>query len=71
MWLEDDKENRLLDQQDNCRLGYVAFSRPKEFLCIACLTPVGKETVEKLNTFNVNLFLQLEEQEQLSLKNMN
>ncbi|MGE6895635.1 UvrD-helicase domain-containing protein [Priestia flexa] len=71
MWLEDDKENRLLDQQDKCRLGYVAFSRPKEFLCIACLTPVSEETIKKLNKFNVNLYSPIEEQEQLALQNMN
>ncbi|MCA4157864.1 UvrD-helicase domain-containing protein [Priestia megaterium] len=72
MWLEDNKDNRLLDQQDKCRLGYVAFSRPKEFLCIACLTPVSKETIEILNKFKVKSYSQLEEeQEQLALKNMN
>ncbi|MCY8028926.1 ATP-dependent helicase [Bacillus inaquosorum] len=71
MWLEDDKDKRLLDQQDKCRLGYVAFSRPKEFLCIACLTPISKETIEILNKFKVNLYTPLEDQEQLSFKNMN
>ncbi|MGM0890473.1 MAG: UvrD-helicase domain-containing protein [Bacillota bacterium] len=70
MWLEDGKEKRLLDQQDKCRLGYVAFSRPKEFLCIACLTPVGEETIKILNKFNVNQYSPSEEQVQLSLKNM-
>ncbi|WIL34607.1 3'-5' exonuclease [Bacillus stercoris] len=71
MWLEDDKDKRLLDQTDKCRLGYVAFSRPKEFLCIACLTPISKETIEILNKFKVNLYSPMEDQEQLTLKNMN
>ncbi|MCM3412812.1 UvrD-helicase domain-containing protein [Metabacillus litoralis] len=53
MWLEDDKEKRLLDQQDKCRLGYVAFSRPKEFLCIACLTLISESTQKLL----INLML--------------
>jgi DNA helicase II / ATP-dependent DNA helicase PcrA len=70
MWLEDDKEKRLLDQQDKCRLGYVAFSRPKEFLCIACLTPVSQDTLKLLNKFNVHLYSPLEEQVQTSLKTL-
>ncbi|MFF6014722.1 3'-5' exonuclease [Lysinibacillus fusiformis] len=36
-WLEKDKDTRLNSNQDTIRLGYVAFSRPKELLCIACL----------------------------------
>jgi DNA helicase II / ATP-dependent DNA helicase PcrA len=70
MWLENDKEKRLLDQQDKCRLGYVAFSRPKEFLCIACLTSISNETLDILNKFNVNLYSPIKEQEQLALQNM-
>ncbi|MCH4828053.1 UvrD-helicase domain-containing protein [Planococcus halocryophilus] len=71
MWLEDDKDKRLLDQQDKCRLGYVAFSRPKEFLCLACLTPVSEETLKILNKFNVILYSPSEEQVQLSLEDVN
>jgi DNA helicase II / ATP-dependent DNA helicase PcrA len=65
MWLENDKEKRLIDQQDKCRLGYVAFSRPKEFLCIACLTSVSESTLELLRNFNVNIYNLLKEEVQL------
>ncbi|PPB08917.1 UvrD-helicase domain-containing protein [Brevibacillus laterosporus] len=70
MWLENDKEKRLLDQQDKCRLGYVAFSRPKEFLCIACLTPISEPTLKLLNKFNVNLYSPSEEQVQITLPSL-
>ncbi|EJQ82506.1 UvrD-helicase domain-containing protein [Bacillus toyonensis] len=62
MWFEDDKEKRLLNQQDKSRLGYVGFSRPKEFLCIACLTPISESTLKLLNKFNVNIYSPSEEQ---------
>lgn len=70
MWLENDKEKRLNDQQDKCRLGYVAFSRPKEFLCIACLTPISKPTLQLLNKFKVNIYSPLEEQVQTTLQTL-
>lgn len=70
MWLEDDKAKRLLDQQDKCRLGYVAFSRPKEFLCIACLTPISEPTLELLKKFNVNIYSPSEEQVQITLQTL-
>ncbi|PHC68926.1 UvrD-helicase domain-containing protein [Bacillus toyonensis] len=70
MWLENDKEKRLNDQQDKCRLGYVAFSRPKEFLCIACLTPISELTLQLLNKFNVNIYSPSEEQVQTTLQTL-
>lgn len=70
MWLEDNKEKRLLDQQDKGRLGYVAFSRPEEFLCIACLTSISEETVKTLNKFKVRLYPLLEGKEQSSSENI-
>ncbi|MBB6023784.1 DNA helicase-2/ATP-dependent DNA helicase PcrA [Paenibacillus sp. JGP012] len=70
MWLEDDKEKRLNDPQDKCRLGYVAFSRPKEFLCIACLTPVSEPTLHLLNKFKVNIYSPLTEQVQTTLETL-
>jgi len=36
-WLETDRAKRAEDNEDVCRLGYVAFSRAKELLCLACL----------------------------------
>jgi DNA helicase II / ATP-dependent DNA helicase PcrA len=50
-WLETDKQIRWNDKLDKCRLGYVAFSRAREFLCIACLEPIDdliKDHVESL-----------------------
>jgi DNA helicase II / ATP-dependent DNA helicase PcrA len=70
MWLENDKEKRLNDQQDKCRLGYVAFSRPKEFLCIACLTPISESTSQLLNKFKVKTYSPLEEHVQTTLQTL-
>lgn len=70
MWLEDDKEKRRLDQQDKCRLGYVAFSRPKEFLCIACLTPISESTKKLLNKFSVNIYSPSEDKVQTVLQTL-
>jgi DNA helicase II / ATP-dependent DNA helicase PcrA len=67
MWLENDKEKRLNDQQDKCRLGYVAFSRPKEFLCIACLTAVSESTLELLDKLYVKIYNPLEVKVQVLL----
>lgn len=66
-WLEVDKEKRLLDPQDKCRLGYVAFSRPKEFLCIACLTPISEPTLKLIKKFNVNIYHTEEDLTQIEL----
>ncbi|MBM7699653.1 UvrD-helicase domain-containing protein [Kurthia huakuii] len=69
-WLEEDKDKRLNSNQDTCRLGYVAFSRPRELLCIACLEPVGRETEQLLQNLKVNLYPVLEkiETQQLELE---
>jgi DNA helicase-2/ATP-dependent DNA helicase PcrA len=39
-WLTTDRSSRISDKQDKCRLGYVAFTRPREMLCLACLKPL-------------------------------
>lgn len=52
-WLEEDSDKRLNDRQDTCRLGYVAFSRARELLCIACLAPISPKTQQLLHKFNV------------------
>lgn len=40
-WLEQDSEIRSGDVSDSCRLGFVAFSRARELLCLACLEDVS------------------------------
>lgn len=62
-WLERDKDKRLNSNQDTSRLGYVAFSRPKELLCIACLKPISPETQQLLQKLNVHLYPILEQEE--------
>lgn len=52
-WLEIDKHKRLSDKTDDCRLGYVAFSRAKEFLCIACRKSISDSTRQHLNNLGV------------------
>jgi len=39
-WLTTDKDARTNDNSDTCRIGYVAFTRAKVLLCIACLEPI-------------------------------
>lgn len=46
-WLETDEAVRASDSEDVCRLGFVAFSRAKRMLCIACL--------EDASALNINL----------------
>jgi DNA helicase-2/ATP-dependent DNA helicase PcrA len=47
-WMETDREKRFGDKKDDCRLGFVAFSRAKEILCIACKEKISDELKEKL-----------------------
>jgi DNA helicase II / ATP-dependent DNA helicase PcrA len=54
-WLEQDEQKRMIDKKDTCRIGYVGFSRAKEFLCIACLEKIDKDLREKLTNLNVNI----------------
>lgn len=42
-WLTSDIQQRNADKQDTCRLGYVAFSRPREYLAIGCLQELSPE----------------------------
>lgn len=62
-WLETDRVKRLSEKQDTCRLGYVAFSRPKELLCIACLKTISPETEQLLNELNVTVYPKIEKEE--------
>lgn len=50
-WLNFQKANNNLD--DDYRLGYVAFSRARDMLCIACLEKIYDETKDKLESLNI------------------
>ena len=54
-WIETDYVRRESDKQDECRLGFVAFSRAKDFLSIACLEPVSQSILDKLSGLGVQL----------------
>jgi DNA helicase-2/ATP-dependent DNA helicase PcrA len=54
-WLETDQGVRVKDKIDECRIGFVAFSRAKYFLSIACLENVDEEILTKLRNLNVTI----------------
>jgi DNA helicase II / ATP-dependent DNA helicase PcrA len=43
-WLTVDCAARAADRQDTYRVGYVAFTRAREMLCLACLKPLDDRT---------------------------
>jgi len=50
-WLDFEKANIELD--DDYRLGYVAFSRARDMLCIACLEKIDDDLKQKLISLNI------------------
>jgi len=54
-WLITDRDVRNVDKQDKCRMGYVAFTRPREMLCIACLKPIDSGTESLLSSLGVSI----------------
>ena len=52
-WLQTDRSVRVADKQDKCRLGYVAFTRPRELLCIACLKKLDTELIQMLQNLGI------------------
>lgn len=54
-WLEMDREKREQDKIDQCRLGFVAFSRARQLLCIACLEPLNTATKQRLLQLQVTI----------------
>ena len=52
-WLQTDRLVRVADKQDKCRLGYVAFTRPKEMLCIGCVKEIDAELIQMLQTLGI------------------
>lgn len=53
-WLDFEKANT--DMDDDYRLGYVAFSRARDMLCIACLGNISIETRKKLALLDVKFY---------------
>jgi DNA helicase II / ATP-dependent DNA helicase PcrA len=53
-WLATDRAVRSSDKQDKCRIGYVAFTRPREMLCIACLKLIDAEAESMLAGLGVH-----------------
>ncbi|MFO0590973.1 MAG: UvrD-helicase domain-containing protein [Polyangiaceae bacterium] len=54
-WLTTDRALRDADKRDDCRLGYVAFSRAKELLCIGCRQALDEATRRRLEYLGVTL----------------
>lgn len=52
-WLETDKRKRFSDKLDSCRIGFVAYSRAKRLLCIACLDSIGPELLSRMDSLGV------------------
>lgn len=59
LWIEKDRQiretYRSKEETDYPRLGYVAFSRAKKLLCIACLEQISIETKNRLTTLGVEI----------------
>lgn len=59
LWTETDRVTRETyreEETDYPRLGYVAFSRAKKILCIACLEPITATTTSKLTQLGIEIF---------------
>ncbi len=54
-WFTTDRASRNADKQEKCRIGYVAFTRPREMLCIACLKPIDVELESLLDSLGVHV----------------
>lgn len=59
LWIEKERQiretHRGKEETDYPRLGYVAFSRAKKLLCIACLEQISQETKSKLTALDVEI----------------
>jgi DNA helicase-2/ATP-dependent DNA helicase PcrA len=51
---------RNSDKQDKCRLGFVAFSRAMELLCLACREPADAKTSQYLEELGFTLLPRLQ-----------
>jgi len=52
-WIEIDQQTRANDKADECRIGFVAFSRARNFLAIACLEKLNDKHLDKLKQLGV------------------
>lgn len=52
-WIETDQRTRANDKKDECRIGFVAFSRARNFLAIACLEKLNDKYLDKLKQLGV------------------
>ncbi len=54
-WCTTDRVQRSVDKRDTCRVGFVAFTRAMELLCIACLQPLDSKTQSHLVGLGVTI----------------
>jgi len=54
-WCETDSAIRQKDKIDSCRVGFVAFSRAKEVLCIACRKKLDSDTKQHMRSLGVKI----------------
>ena len=54
-WIETDGSRRAEDGTDSCRVGFVAFSRAKDVLCIACKKAIPDETKQLLTEYGATV----------------
>lgn len=54
-WCERDSAARAADKGDICRMGFVAFSRARESLVLACLNEIDDETRTLLESLGVSI----------------
>ena len=62
-WCTVDRALRNRDKQDKCRLGFVAFSRAMELLCLACREPSDANTRKYLEDLGLTLLPRPQESE--------
>lgn len=54
-WCERDSLARAADKEDICRIGFVAFSRARESLVLACLKEIDEETKSLLLSLGISI----------------
>ena len=54
-WCVTSRSQRSADRRDNCRLGFVAFSRAMELLCVACSEPLDSKLQACLEGLGVTI----------------
>lgn len=54
-WFTTDKNDRYNDKSDRCRIGYVAFTRAKQVLCVACLKNINEGLKNRISSYGVKL----------------